>query len=439
MRTLMSATIAMALSGCGPSEEPLLDTVEVEVDESILTKVTIRWTTETASTGSVAYGDGGALSEVAVSDGSGTEHEVVLRYLRAGQDYEFEVTSESSDGELGSGVLSFTTGYVPSSLPAFSVTQNEEDAPEMSFVGSVISTPSAPILFDSEGYYRWWIVEEEAETIARARLSHDGETLLYLATGSNDKGSINEVRRVDLDTGSYEALETPMAHHDFIEFEDGTVAYLGQDTRYIGETRVVADRLVELAPDGTQTTIWDTWRDYDWDPDFEAIDGSGWSHANALDYIAEEDAYLVSLRNFDAIVKLDGESGEILWQFGGEDSDFELTSGEFTSSQHQFELTENGLLVFDNSYRFGDTSRAVEYALDEDTMTAEEIWSYVPSPGLYCFGLGDVHRLEDGNTVVTWSTSGQMDMITPEGDVVWRMNGDLGAGFGYMTRIEEPY
>ncbi len=438
MRTLFLTSFSLWLSACGPGEDPLLDTVEVEVDETMLTKVTIRWTTETDSTGSLAYGDDGTLSNVVTSDEAGTEHEVVLRYLRAGQDYEFEVNTESEDGALSSGLLSFSTGYVPSTLPAFSVTLDDENAPDMTFVGSVISTPSAPLIFDTDGYYRWWRIEEEAETIARARLSHDGETLLYLATGSADKGSINEVRRVNLDTGTYEALSTPMAHHDFIEFEDGTITFLGQDTRVIGDTRVVGDRLIELAPDGSQTTLWSTWRDYEWDPDFEGTDGSGWSHANAIDYIEEEDAYLLSLRNFNAIIKLDGETGEIIWQFGGDDSDFELTSGEFTTQQHQFELTENGLLVFDNSYRFGDTSRAVEYAIDEDTMTAEEIWSYVPSPGLYCFGLGDVHRLEDGNTVVTWSTSGQMDVITPEGEVVWRMNGDLGAGFGYMTRIEPP-
>jgi len=55
-------------------------------------------------------------------------------------------------------------------------------------------------------------------------------------------------------------------------------------------------------------------------------------------------------------------------------------------------------------------------------------------------GLGDVRRFEDGNTLVTWSTAGQLEESNHDRDVLWRLNIDeLGAGFAYVTWLESFY
>ena len=41
----------------------------------------------------------------------------------------------------------------------------------------------------------------------------------------------------------------------------------------------------------------------------------------------------------------------------------------------------------------------VEYALDEGTGRAELVWEYHDVPPVYTLALGDVGRLENGNTV----------------------------------------
>jgi len=44
---------------------------------------------------------------------------------------------------------------------------------------------------------------------------------------------------------------------------------------------------------------------------------------------------------------------------------------------------------------------------------------------------GEAHRLESGNTMVIFSSAGQIDETTPAGNTVWQINTDVGGAFGY--------
>jgi len=39
------------------------------------------------------------------------------------------------------------------------------------------------------------------------------------------------------------------------------------------------------------------------------------------------------------------------------------------------------------------------------------------------------------NTLVTWSSSGLVTELSPEGEVVWQMGTDLGTVFGYLEHV----
>jgi len=45
--------------------------------------------------------------------------------------------------------------------------------------------------------------------------------------------------------------------------------------------------------------------------------GRMWPHANAIDYLVDEDAYLVSFLALAGIVRIDRGSGEVDWRLGG--------------------------------------------------------------------------------------------------------------------------
>ena len=80
-----------------------------------------------------------------------------------------------------------------------------------------------------------------------------------------------------------------------------------------------------------------------------------------------------------------------------------------------------------------------EFVIDEDNLTAEEVWSYVREPSVYVYAKGDVERLTNGNTLVTWSSSGEIQEVTPDGSVQWQVNTELGAAITFVTRTESLY
>jgi hypothetical protein len=137
------------------------------------------------------------------------------------------------------------------------------------------------------------------------------------------------------------------------------------------------------------------------------------------------------------ILKIARSTGELEWALGGAESDFsdEVGGAWFFEHQHQFQRIGQNILVFDN----GDASRfanqVLEFELDEEMGTAKEVWSYQPETDIFSFSLGDVSRLENGNTLVTFSNQGQIDEVNADGDLVWRLNFELGGATGYLTPL----
>jgi ABC-type transport system substrate-binding protein len=195
------------------------------------------------------------------------------------------------------------------------------------------------------------------------------------------------------------------------------------------------DSIVEVAPDGTQTQVWSAWDC--WDPS-ETLGTDlefGWTWVNALDYDDEREMYIVGSRNFSSIIGVDPASGTCPWAIGGTVATVELTGGSSPFlHQHQSEITaDDHLIVFDNDGSAGMVSRVIEYALDWDAGTAEQVWSYTADPTIYTFVLGDVARMPDGSTLVDWSGSGQLQRVSADGEVTWQLNTDLGYAFGFLS------
>ncbi len=122
-----------------------------------------------------------------------------------------------------------------------------------------------------------------------------------------------------------------------------------------------------------------------------------WAHVNAA-VMDESGRYVIaSLRQQDAVVKIDWNAAELVWILGNHDDwgsewqDYLLQpTGELLWPYHQHAATitpEGTILMFDNgNYRarpFDEPtppsesfSRAVEYRVDEDNMEVTEVWSY---------------------------------------------------------------
>ena len=139
-----------------------------------------------------------------------------------------------------------------------------------------------------------------------------------------------------------------------------------------------------------------------------------WTHANSLQ-VAPTGVILMSVRHLDTVIAISPQLDRIAWRIGrfGSDFTFPDPSDRFYH-QHYVRMLENGnLLMFDNgngrpAAEGGLYARALELALDWNSMTATKVWEYrhqVSASGgvpvyKYADKVGLAQRLENGNTLV---------------------------------------
>jgi len=419
--------------------------VALSVSEVVPTVVTAHWDVELEdwSAAWLEYGSDESYGEraAAATEGSGPYRDLLLGLLPE-SDYHVRLVVERGGERYESDDQVVTTGAKPAELPSYTVqAESSADTWQGYLATSIIATPPTAVILDDAGEYVWWYQPaEELSMMGRAALSRDGKAILYSDINLNGNDD-NRLYRVSLDGSELESWELPGFHHDFVELPDGTVAYLAMDPRTIDGAEVPGDRLMELAPDGSISEIYNIWDDFEYEGSNKSLTGTWWPHANAIDHLPEEDAYLVSFLTLDGIFKIHRASGQVSWILGGEHSDFTLPNGgsSLFDHQHQMHWLGDSILVFVNGELPDGTSHALEYALDEQTGTAEETWSYWPDTELNSIILGDVHRLDTGNTLVSFSYSGQIHEVNPQGELQWKLAGMMGAAMGYVTWMDSLY
>jgi hypothetical protein len=147
-------------------------------------------------------------------------------------------------------------------------------------------------------------------------------------------------------------------------------------------------------------------------------------HANALRYSRTEDVYTLSDLSTDVFVI--NRKGELEWRLS------ELVPGgneAWGGVQHGHQLLDHSMLLFAN--RLGSGSGVVEYALD-----GQEVFRYEGSRS--SLNLGDVQRLPEGNTLVTYSNDSIIQEIDPDRNVVLEVDGG-GYAFGYASWRKSLY
>lgn len=156
-------------------------------------------------------------------------------------------------------------------------------------------------------------------------------------------------------------------------------------------------------------------------------------HCNSVKYTADGNI-IISYRHRNQIVKVDYETGEVMWKFGGLNSDFTFANGDSFTYQHDAQEHPNDIItLFDNrSNLTPEYSRGVRYQLDFETMTAETIWEYRHPQDIYSNFIGNLQTLSNGNSLINWgfaSTTGDImaTELTPDNDIAFEFGLDVGA------------
>ncbi len=150
-------------------------------------------------------------------------------------------------------------------------------------------------------------------------------------------------------------------------------------------------------------------------------------HGNAIE-VDTDGNWLISSRHLSEITKIDRDTGDILWRWGGRNNQFTSTNEPAPNFalQHDIRRLANGhVSLFDNRTDLVPlNSRAVEYELDELQLSATRIWEYRNTPDTYAFAMGNAQRLVNGDTVVGWGTGGLITEVRPDGSKVFELDLD---------------
>lgn len=140
-------------------------------------------------------------------------------------------------------------------------------------------------------------------------------------------------------------------------------------------------------------------------------------HGNAVER-DHDGNLLISARHLWEVTKVNRQTGEVMWRWGGKRNEFTFTNDDPFYYQHDIRRLANGhVTLFDNgNARTPPYSRVVEFELDEENKVATSEWEYRNSPDTFSPGMGNAQRLPNGNTLIGWGGSSDPAVIEAKPD-----------------------
>lgn len=383
-----------------------------------------------------------------VSDASLTEHEVPLLGFQPNTRYNvfLEMADENGNRSTLGYPLQVHTDPLPTNFPSFEVRTNLRGKVEPGMTMAGISGrnefPNYTVATDHEGNVRWYF-DQYAPQIERQA---DGTFLSLIgsvATEFDVLGNITHSWHPGNSTPGPNGVKVASTnfHHDIQQLPNGNFLTLNRAVRTVtgfptsdeipnpptGTAEVDTDPAIEFAPDGTVVRTFDLLDVLD--PTrigYDVLEDDGphdWAHTNAAVYDPSDDSILISARHQDAVIKLSRATGELVWILGNhadwpsELEPYLLTpvgeDFEWQYHQHAPEVLPNGnILIHDNGNARAmppepqmaatdSYTRAVEYAINEETMEIEQVWEWGRNAEQRLFGplVGDVDWMEQTDNI----------------------------------------
>ena len=460
-------------AGCsGAAPEIVGEVVILQPNQSVPLARVVQFSTNRPAIPTITVSDGAREWTVPASDVPETDHEIPVVGMRAATSHTVSISLRaaggSSSGELAAVV--FETAALPTDyFPPIEVKVSDPERMEpgvtmFSALGWGWNPPSANndygllIAVDEEGEIIWYyqtdlLISDHRQTERGTILYQHARGIVEIDMVGNVLGSWEANGLVDELPDGVVPIATDLIHHQIQELPSGNLLTLGTEVRHFesypsdyqdpearGPGNIVAGIILEFTRDGTMVHEWKLLDILDpyritygslagyWSREgYDHVEGGtyDWGHSNGIVYDARDDSYIVSFRHQDAVVKIDRQTGELVWIMGdptGWSDEWQQyllrPEGELTWPYHVHApaLTPDGnLILFDNgNYRAqpparrmapeDSYSRAVEFAIDEEARTVRQVWSY-GGPGsehFYSAFVSDADRLPaTGNVLIT--------------------------------------
>lgn len=435
------------------------DLIDVEglVSGVVPTVVTLTWTSPVEGEGIVEWGQDGVLTEASPVQSTGTSHRAVALGLVVGETYDLRAVTIAADGSrYESGTATVSLDPRPQSLGRFDVVVDEPGAREGGYVLTSLlqAAESWMVILDRQGDVVWYYPATDGLSIPTTLPGRDGQSLLCTQNSREQDQDISTIQRVAVDGSSIIWTRARLAHHSFVELPGDRFAWIGLDFRNVtvdGESLyLVGDTIWEIdegaGEEDEPTEVFNYFDDWGapyrmcqhFDAEAYSSGAQDWTHANSLMYLEEQDQLFLMSKNLDHVLRIGHDSGQVLGQMGGLESDVTSPTDDWWSHGHMSHLWDGGMVVFDNGYHHETShSRVVAYEWEGDELRTT--FSYKDPQGRFIELLGDGRLLDNGNVLSAWTSAGIISELSPEGRVVWQAESELGTAVGRVTMLDSLY
>lgn len=416
-------------------------TIQADLSTAIPTVGIVTWSTNEANLDEayIEFGpDTNYGTEVPV-DLSAPDYRTLLLGMTPSTEYHFRITATMGSTVCRSDDETLMAGDVSNNLAQPMVDVVDAGQVEPGFIvtslfggggGGGGGGGSTIVIYNHEGIPVWWFSPDIGQ-LSRAIMAWDGSSIYGVS--ANPAGSANgAVVRVSIDGLEEEPITAvPTAHHDLTVTPDNGVVF-------IGHADDGCDTVEKLMPDGTHTRLFLVSDVYSGDIGGGGGGGFGGNdlcHSNSIHYNAADNTFTLSSLTLNSYAKIDADTGEAVWLLGDHGT---LTGdGASWNRQHGHQMVSDTNLLFFNNNGDSGSSVVVEVRLDLAAQTATRVWEY--DGGVSSMTFGDVQRLPNGNTLVTYSNAGIIHEVDAEGQLVQSMTWGLGGAIGYATHRPTLY
>ncbi|MBN9380601.1 MAG: aryl-sulfate sulfotransferase [Chitinophagaceae bacterium] len=244
------------------------------------------------------------------------------------------------------------------------------------------------------------------------RISGLNELAGYAVIADSNLNEVRQVNFVPYGAGLFQAGQ-PLDIHDFILLSDSHYITLSYYAKYVNNIPArlnpaanvsVVTPIIEEVNNGAVVWSWDGSVDTAFyansveSNNFSNADTTqDYIHMNSL-FIDPRDGNLIcSMRNQDQVIKINRQTGTVMWRLGGGNSDFPLLSNQVFLRQHHATLVDNNqtLLIFDDGQATQrPSSRIVEFQLDEANKIVNGFKSF-DIPERFSTIMGSVQKMGD--------------------------------------------
>ncbi len=408
--------------------------IQSEVSSKIETVGIVTWSTDlqniSEATIEFELASGGRTLEAPV-DLSQPSYRTLLLGMKGASEYKFRIVASGGGQTCTSDEQTIQTKPIPNSAGVSKVNVSGGEGTDGFFITSGGLAGNTPVyIFDSDGDPVWYFRDIPPQA-SRARMDWEGKNMWILELNVDGAGGEMGYVSMDGETVQRRVPGLADAHHDFTVAPGGIVTAILHGSQG-GNCGSIAER----SPDGNVKEIADLIDLYNYEG--AGLGGGGFGgggfgggggvglaapcHPNSILYHPSDEnggeAYSVSDRYGNLYVKF-SRSGELHWQFcGGSPLGAHFQASWEVNHGHHLLFNDDGTInfVLFNNGNFGQQSNALEYLLNPSSMSAQRGWAYEGKDGSAT--LGDVQRLDNGNTLVTYSERGTIHEVDPSGNAV---------------------